>query len=129
MRIAWVAWGRVQASDGGCLQAADLHAVVAAVVGVVGDGDLAPGQGGQLVQGTRVGPDEQDVGGVLQADQPVGVLALGVQRVGGHHLSGKVQLGAGRNWASAGQRPPDDRRADQPPGDPTPRGGHEPPSV
>jgi hypothetical protein len=36
--------GEVQASDGGCLQAADLGATVAAVAGVVLGGDLAPGQ-------------------------------------------------------------------------------------
>jgi hypothetical protein len=32
----------VQESDGGDLQAAELYAVVAAVAGVVGDGDSAP---------------------------------------------------------------------------------------
>jgi hypothetical protein len=36
--------GEVQASHGGGLQAADLGAAVAAVAGVVLDGDLAPGQ-------------------------------------------------------------------------------------
>jgi hypothetical protein len=35
--------GEVQASEGGDLQAAELHAVVTAVTGVVGDRDLAPG--------------------------------------------------------------------------------------
>jgi hypothetical protein len=84
--------GEVQASHGGDLQLAKLHAAVAAVAGVVGDRDVAPGQGGQLVvQGGLVGLDDQDVGGVLSVDQPVGVLALGVHGVGGHHPSGKVQ--------------------------------------
>jgi hypothetical protein len=39
MRKAWVAWGEVQAGDGGDLQAAGLDPAVAAVVGGVGDGD------------------------------------------------------------------------------------------
>jgi hypothetical protein len=39
MRMAWVAWGEVQASDGGCLQAADLGATVAAVADVALDGE------------------------------------------------------------------------------------------
>src|SRR6266511_176947 len=67
----------VQASNGGDLQAADLHAGVAAVAGVVGDRDLAPGQGGELVvEAGLVGFDDQHVGGVLVGDQPVGVLTL-----------------------------------------------------
>jgi hypothetical protein len=64
------------------LQAAELGAAVGAVAGVVGDGDLAPRQGGELaVQGGLVALDDQQVGGVLVGDQPVGVLALGVERV------------------------------------------------
>jgi hypothetical protein len=56
----------------------------AAVAGMVGDGDLASGQGNQLVvQRGLVGLDEPQVGGVLDGDQPLGVLALGVQCVGG----------------------------------------------
>jgi hypothetical protein len=83
--------GEVQASDGGDLQAAELHAVVAAVAGVVGDGDLAPGQRLELlVQRGLVGLDDQQVGGVLLGDQPVGVGVLGVQRVGGNDRPGKV---------------------------------------
>ncbi len=35
--------------------------------------------------------DDQQVGGVLWGDQPVGVLALGVERVGGDHGGGEVQ--------------------------------------
>jgi hypothetical protein len=41
--------GEVQASDGGDLQAAQLHAAVAAVADVVGDGDVAPWQASQLL--------------------------------------------------------------------------------
>jgi len=55
-------------------------------------GDVAPGQGGGLaVQRGLVGLDGQDVGGVLVGDQPVGMLALGVERVGGDHPPGQVQ--------------------------------------
>jgi hypothetical protein len=84
--------GEVQASHGGGLQAANLGAAVAAVAGVVGDGDLAPGQGGELVvQAGLVGLDDQQVGGVLVGDQPVGVLTLGVHGVGGQDPPGQVQ--------------------------------------
>jgi hypothetical protein len=53
--------------------------VVAAVVGLVGDRDVTPGQGLELlVEGGLVGLDDQQVGGVLDVDQPVGVGVLGV---------------------------------------------------
>jgi hypothetical protein len=59
---------------------------------VVGNGDLAPRQGGELVvQGGLVALHDQQIGGVLLGDQPVGVLALGVQRVGGDHGADEVQ--------------------------------------
>jgi hypothetical protein len=84
--------GEVQASHGGDLQAADLHAVVAAVAGVVLGWDVAPRQGGQLaMQGGLVGLYDQDVGGVLGGDQPVGVVAMGMQCVGGDDPPGEVQ--------------------------------------
>jgi hypothetical protein len=84
--------GEVQAGDGGDLQAAGLDPAVAAVAGVVGDRDLVPGQELELaVQGGLVGLDDQDLGGVLVGDQPLGVLPLGVQRIGGDHGVGKVQ--------------------------------------
>ena len=44
-----------------------------------------------LVQGGLVGLHDQHVGGVLVGDQPVGMLALGVHRVGSHHGGGQVQ--------------------------------------
>jgi hypothetical protein len=92
MRIAWVAWGKVEASDGGDLQTADLHAAVAAVVGVVGDGDLAPGQALQLVvQGGLIGLGDQDVGGAFLGDQPLGVGVLGMHGVGSDHPPSQVQ--------------------------------------
>jgi hypothetical protein len=55
---------------------------VTAVAGVVLGGDVAPRQSLELlVQGGLVGLDDQQVGGVLGGDQPVGVGVLGVQRV------------------------------------------------
>jgi hypothetical protein len=76
--------GEIQASDGGDLQPADLHAVVAAVAGVVGDRGLAPRQGLELlVQRGLVGLRDQQVGGVLCGDQLLGMLTLGVERIGG----------------------------------------------
>jgi hypothetical protein len=72
----------VQASDGGDLEPAGLDAAMAAVAGAVGDGDLVPRQGDELlVEGGLVVLDDQQPGGVLVGDQPVGVLALGVQRI------------------------------------------------
>jgi hypothetical protein len=84
--------GEVQARDGGDLQAAGLHAAVAAVAGVVGDWDVPPWQGFELaVERGLVGLDEQQVGGVLVGDQPLGVLTLGVERIGGDDGVGEVQ--------------------------------------
>jgi hypothetical protein len=84
--------GEAQARDGGDLQAAELHVGVAAVVGLVHHGDVAPRQGGQLVmQRGLVGLDDQQVGGLLAGDQPVGVLALGMERVGADDPPGEVQ--------------------------------------
>ena len=78
--------GEVQASDGGDLEAAGLDAAVAAVAGVVGDGNVRPWQGLELVmQRWLIVLHDQQVGGVLVGDQPVGMFALGVERVGGDH--------------------------------------------
>jgi len=93
--------GDVQAGDGGCLQAAGLGAAVAAVAGVVGDRDIAPRQGGELmVEAGLVGLDDQDVRGVFVGDQPVGMLALGVHGVGGDDPAGQVQ--AVQQWPEPG---------------------------
>jgi hypothetical protein len=82
----------VQAGDGGDLQPADLDPAVAAVAGVIQDGDVAPGQASQLaVQGGLVGLHHHQVGGVFGGDQPLGMLALGVERIGGDHGGGEVQ--------------------------------------
>jgi hypothetical protein len=84
--------GEVQARDGGDLQAAGLDAAVAAIAGVVGDGNVRPWQGLELVvQRGLIVLHDQQVGGVLGGGQPVGVRALGVERVGGDHGVGQVQ--------------------------------------
>jgi hypothetical protein len=84
--------GEVQASDGGDLEPAELDPAMAAVTGVVLGGDVAPGQDLELlVQRGLVVLHDQHVGGVLDADQPVGVFTLGVERVGSHHPAGEVQ--------------------------------------
>jgi hypothetical protein len=84
--------GEVQGSHGDDLQAAELDATVATVMGVVGDGDRAPGQGGQLaVEAGLVGLHDQYVVGLLDADQPVGVGMLDVERIGSDHGGSEVQ--------------------------------------
>ena len=84
--------GEVQAGDGGDLQPAGLDPAVAAVAGVVSDGDVAPGQGLELVvERGLVGLHDQQVGGVLGGDQPVGMLALSVERIGSDDGVGQVQ--------------------------------------
>jgi len=82
----------VQAGDGGDLQAAELNSAVAPVAGVVSDGDLTPGQDLELVvERGLVAFDDEQVGGVLVGDQPIGVLSLGVERIGSDHGGGEVQ--------------------------------------
>jgi hypothetical protein len=69
--------------DGGDLQGAVLAAAVTAAAGVAGDRHLAPGQG--LEQGVQAGLVAFDGEDVVRAaaGRVAGVLALGVQRVGG----------------------------------------------
>ena len=80
------------------LEGTQLDAAVAAVAGAVQHGDMVPGQGGQLVvQRGLVGLHDQDIGGVLVGDQPVGVGVLGVERVlcrGGCY----AEVGGGGRW-------------------------------
>jgi hypothetical protein len=65
---------------------------MAAVAGGVGDGDLAPWQALELLaQRGLVGLDDQQPGGVLVGDQPLGVLALGMHGIGRHDGVGQVQ--------------------------------------
>jgi hypothetical protein len=86
--------GESQASDGGDLGAADLHAVVAAVVCLVRHGDVWPRQSLELlverglVERGLVALHDQEVGGELVGDQPVGMLTLGVHGVGRDHGGG-----------------------------------------
>jgi len=82
---------KAQPGDGGDLQGPQLDAAVALVAGAVHDRDGPPRQPGQLaVQGWLVGLDDQQVLGAA-VDQEAGVVALGVQRVGGDQRTGKVQ--------------------------------------
>jgi hypothetical protein len=88
--------GKAQAGDGGDLQGSDLDAAVAMLAGAVHHRDLPPRQPGQLgVQRRLVGLDDQQVLGTA-ADQEAGVVALGVQRIGSDHDTGKVQAGQQR---------------------------------
>jgi hypothetical protein len=68
MRSAWVAGGKVQARDGGDLQAAELDPTVAAVWVWSATGTLRHGRAFDLaVQGGLVGLDDQQIGGGRQA--------------------------------------------------------------
>jgi hypothetical protein len=76
--------GGVEPGDGGRLELAGLDAAVAAVAVWSAMGDVWPRQELELVvERGLVGLHAQQVVGVLVGDQPVGVLALGVERVGG----------------------------------------------
>jgi hypothetical protein len=69
---------------------------MAMITGAVHDRDFAPRQSGELgVQGWLVGLDDQQVVGAA-VDEETSVVALGVQRVGGDHHTGKVQAGQQR---------------------------------
>jgi hypothetical protein len=81
--------GEIQASHGGDLQAANLDPAVAAVVCLVRHGDVWPRQGLELlVERGLVALHDQEVGGELVSDQPVGMLTLGVHGVGRDHGGG-----------------------------------------
>jgi hypothetical protein len=75
----------------GDLQGALFGAAVAFVPGLAGDGDLPPGQGGQLgVQAGLVALDGDQVVRAALGDQVLGVSALGVQGIGSHDRPGQV---------------------------------------
>jgi hypothetical protein len=60
-----------------------------------------PGQGGAArQQGGLVGLDGEQVVGVLVADQELGGLRVGLQRVGGDHGPGEVEVG--QQWGEGG---------------------------
>ena len=65
---------------------------MSAVVGLVLDGHLTPGQRLELaIEGRLVAFDDTDVRGLLDGDQVLRVLPLRVQRVRGHHRPGQVE--------------------------------------
>ncbi|WP_232247973.1 hypothetical protein [Streptacidiphilus rugosus] len=78
--------------DGAGLDRAGLASAVPGLGGGVLDGDVAPGQGGQLaVGGGLVGLDHGDVVGLLGLDQPGDVRLDRVQCVEGDDGAGQVQ--------------------------------------
>jgi hypothetical protein len=90
--MAWAACGKVIPAATAVTLSAPFGAAVTAFAGVEAGWDLPPGQALQLgVQAGLVVLHGQDVVRVLLSDQAFGVLALGVQRVGGDHRPGQVQ--------------------------------------
>jgi hypothetical protein len=90
--MTWAACGSPEVTDADGLEAAQLDAAVAAVAGAVGDRDAVPGQAGAAVQqGGLIGLDHQQVVRLLDADQELGSLGVGLQRIRGDHDPGKVQ--------------------------------------
>ena len=75
---------------GGDLEGAAFLAAVAALAGLMGDGNLPPGQGGEL--GVQAGLVALDGEQVIRAasGQIGGVGALGMQRVGGDDSPGDI---------------------------------------
>jgi hypothetical protein len=69
--------GEVQASEGGDLQAAELHAVVTAVTGVVGDGDLRQGRLTAAGAAWAGGLHDQQVGGLRRCGVPAPAVSSG----------------------------------------------------
>src|SRR4029453_12935819 len=68
-----------------------------AVAGPVQDGDVVPGQALAAVQERGlVGLNDQQVVGLLSGDQEGGGVGVGVQRVGGDHGAGQLQVGQQR---------------------------------
>src|SRR5215217_3449304 len=75
-------------------EGAQLDAAVAAVAGAVQHRDAMPGQAGAAVQQRGlVGLDGEQVVRLLDGDQELGRVGVGLQRVGGHDHAGKVQVG------------------------------------
>jgi hypothetical protein len=86
--------------DGDRFEGAQLHAAVRTVAGAVQHGHTVPGQSGAAgTQAGLVAFDGQQVVGVLAGHEELGVVALGVQRVGGHHRPGQVECGQQRSEA------------------------------
>ena len=97
--------GEAQPGDFTDLQTTDLVAAVAAFAGVVGNGNLPPGQGFELaVQLRLVALDDAHIRGVLDSDEVVDVLALGVHRVRCHDGAGDTPVGPRARAASRSVR-------------------------
>jgi hypothetical protein len=94
LRVTWDDLGGVREPEvvhGDGLEGAHLDAAVATVAGAVQHRDAVPGQAGAAVQEPGlVGVDTEQVVGLLVADQELGRVGVGVQRVGGHDHAGKV---------------------------------------
>jgi hypothetical protein len=90
---AWAAYGKQSpAATDAAFEGAVLFAAVTAAVLAGGDRDVPPRQILDLgVQARLVLLHDQDVMRLLLGDQELGVLALGVQRVGGDDAPGQLQ--------------------------------------
>jgi len=87
------------------LEGADLRPAVGEGAGAVQFRDVLPGQPlAAPQQRGLVGLDDQQVVRLLDLDQPIGVLAVGVQRVRGDHRTGQVhrRKQRGEPWDLAG---------------------------
>jgi hypothetical protein len=90
-----MAWGGMRegppGGHGGDLHGAPFGTAVGLASGVVSDGDLPRGQGGELsAQAGLVALDGDQVMCAALAGQVLGVAVLGVQGIGGDHRSGQV---------------------------------------
>jgi hypothetical protein len=82
-----------QAAHGDGLEGAELHPAVRAVAGAVQHGHLMPCQPSAAVQqGGLVGLDDKQVVRLLDGDQELRGLSVGVERVSGDHCPGQVQV-------------------------------------
>jgi len=89
--MAWAAWGKARPlATEVTFRGAPLGAAVAALAGLVGDRDVAPGQGGKLgVQSGLVALDDQQVVSAAPG-QVGGVVTLGMQGIGGDDRAGDI---------------------------------------
>jgi hypothetical protein len=97
-----------EVADADGLEAAQLDAAVAAVAGAVGHGHAVPGQAGAACQQPElVGLDHQQVVRLLDADQELSSLGVGLQRIRGDHHPVKVEpVQQGKAGTSSGAPAP-----------------------
>jgi hypothetical protein len=89
---------------GGDLQGASFGAAMAFLTGVMGDGDLPPGQPGELgAQAGLVAFDGDQVVRAALAGQVLGMSALRVQGIGGDDRPGQVDA-VKQGWRTSGSR-------------------------